>query len=233
MSVPGGLNAGLVANQNTYDGSFDSILLHGDGADGGTVFTDSSSYNATLTKTGTVVTSTTAPKFGTASILINNTSYLAVPHNARFSFGTGDFCIDFWFKTPLVGTYHVPLSKGSAADTYQIYFTNTGAFYVLQNGANIVSIATVGTISANTWTHIEWSRTGTIMYVFLNGVSKYGTSGATNAGTMNGGTGELRIGRDGGGTSYFPDGRIDEFRMQKGIGGHTANFTPPTAPYGA
>ena len=43
------------------------LLMHFDGSNGGTVFTDSSIYNRAVTASGNVNTSTTQKKFGTAS----------------------------------------------------------------------------------------------------------------------------------------------------------------------
>ena len=65
---------------NYYSGSasgpavdgYVETLLHGDGSDSGTTFTDSSSNGFTVSSSGSIVTSTTNPKFGTASIHIPN-----------------------------------------------------------------------------------------------------------------------------------------------------------------
>ena len=71
-----------------------SLLLHGDGADNGTVFTDNSHSPKTVTAYGNAKTSTAQSKFGGSSIFFDgNGDYLVSPSNSAFQFGTGDFTI--------------------------------------------------------------------------------------------------------------------------------------------
>jgi len=48
-----------------------ALLLHMDGSDGGSTFTDNSSFNHTVTANGSSNTSTDQVKFGTASLETN------------------------------------------------------------------------------------------------------------------------------------------------------------------
>jgi hypothetical protein len=70
-------------------------LLHMNGANGGTVFTDES--GKVWTARGSAVTNTTTKKFGTAAYqALDNLNFLAwidTPAHADFNFGSGDFTI--------------------------------------------------------------------------------------------------------------------------------------------
>src|SRR5690606_24826461 len=76
-------------------------LLHFDGANNGTVFTDLT--GKTWTRTGSGVTSTAAAKFGATSYRQtasgSRLSLLAAnPGNAEFNFGADDCTIDCWIN---------------------------------------------------------------------------------------------------------------------------------------
>jgi hypothetical protein len=89
----------------TYNAGIDSytkLMMHCDGANSATVFTDSSLAPHIITSTNTI-TSTTTPKFGTASAYFDGTGdYMSIPYSTDFDFGTDDITIDFWFRTPQV-----------------------------------------------------------------------------------------------------------------------------------
>ena len=90
-------NAGTWPGPPTYDPYFQnvSLLMHMDGTNGGTTFTDNSNYALSVTPTN-ATTSTTQVKFGTASAYFNGSAYLTMPTTSQFAFGTGDFTIEFW-----------------------------------------------------------------------------------------------------------------------------------------
>ena len=81
-----------------------SLLLHCDGSNGGTTFTDSSFWAHTPTVSGAVHTDTAIKKFGTASAQFDGTAgtheHLDYASSPQFGFGTGDWTIDFWVYSP-------------------------------------------------------------------------------------------------------------------------------------
>lgn len=242
MLVPGGLNAACLGSA-VVSGPLPSLLLHCDGSDGGTTFTDSGQYGLTITRS-VAVTSTTDPKFGTASAKYPSGSVIA-PHHADFNPGTSaDFCIDWWMKLPATpaGTFIAPWYKGAltGAGTWgcYLYTPNFGTpsvpyrLYLALGASNIVT-ALNAEITTGVWQHIEISRTAGRLYVFRDGIKYYDQANSSN---FAGGTNTLTVG-SAAGSAYIGqssaglEGYIDEFRYVLGAAGHTANFTPPTTPY--
>ena len=77
--------------------AFTKSLLHFDGADASTTFTDES--GKTFTARGNAQLDTAQQKFGTASGLFDGTGdYIDTPDHADWFLGTGDFTIDFWVR---------------------------------------------------------------------------------------------------------------------------------------
>ena len=76
------------------------LLLHMDGANDGTTFTDSSSHGHTVTANGGTHTDTGTKKLGTASaeFIATPANKLTVTYNAMFS-TTGNFTWEFWFNS--------------------------------------------------------------------------------------------------------------------------------------
>lgn len=60
-------------------------LLHMDGSDNGTTFTDSSSHGRTITRTGSPVTKTSIKKFGTSSCYFGDGDGTAGSHGNALS----------------------------------------------------------------------------------------------------------------------------------------------------
>ncbi|MFB3887681.1 MAG: LamG-like jellyroll fold domain-containing protein [Thermodesulfobacteriota bacterium] len=98
------------------------------------------------------------------------------------------------------------------------------------SGNYLINFVMADTLSVGTWYHIALVRTGNTFKIFRNGVqigSDYtDTDGVGNlaAGAM---IGRFRQGSP----TYDLNGRLDEFRVSKGIARWTSNFTPPSAEY--
>ena len=99
-------NAGTWPGYPQFDPYFQnvSLLMHMEGSNGGTTFTDSSNYAMVPTVVGGAVTSTSQFKFGTASAYYNGTnSNLTFPYSSLHSLATGDFTVEAWVY-PVTGT---------------------------------------------------------------------------------------------------------------------------------
>jgi hypothetical protein len=217
--------------------------MHCDGTNGGTSFTDSSSYNQTITNAGSVVTSTAAQKFGTASFYTNGTSgnyYLSVTSSALM-FGTGDFTIEFWMNPSdpasttrnqrLMG--NLPLgSYNSGAWAIGFNTGDTGKLHIDIN--NVINGWTATTAQvAGTWYHIAMVRSGSTWYFFQNGVLQSTTT--SSASLDNGGAARpVYIGWSGYSTTIaneYYNGYLDEIRFTYGKALYTSNFTVATSPF--
>ena len=200
-----------------------TLLLHGDGSNAANnnTFLDSSTNAFTLTRTGTPTQGTFSPFSQTGwSNYFGASNYLTVASNAAFSFGTGDFTIEFWlFPTASFSTTRI---MSTYTGGIAIYPNNSGNILVDVYGVT-TRVTTTSTVSINTWTHIAVVRSSGTTTVYLNGVS--GGSGADATSYTNSG---LYIGTDNGTNSYT--GYISNFRIVKGTAVYTTNFTPSTTP---
>lgn len=203
-------------------------LLHLDGTNGSTVFTDQKGHS--FTSGAGAALSTTEKKFGSASLLLNGTSqYIQCSTSPDWDMGSGDFTIEMWIRP--AATISAIVSFYERWNTYGIGMTATATGKLsafCQNSAGNVFVSTgATTISASTWHHIAMTRQGTTLRTFLDGVQE-GT--ATFTGMIEPINEPLSIGYDNSGTRYF-NGNIDEIRITKGYARYTASFTPPAAPF--
>ena len=86
------------------------LLLHGDGTNGSTTFTDDSNSSRTITASGNAQIDTAIKKFGSGSAEFDGTnSKLIVSGNPL---GSGDFTIEFWiYSESITGNHYLLDSK--------------------------------------------------------------------------------------------------------------------------
>lgn len=203
-----------------------SLLLHGDGAVGGAVFTDSSALNLTMTKEGAPTTVNTQYMFGTSSILIPQGAKLKVANAAVGC--PGDFTVECFVRfSTLVGN-QIFIFHGltnNAVDTWQ-FICQTNVIRVQGAGANwFISSSAV---AINTWYHVALTKNAGTFTLWLNGVSQ-GTSTQSTAPS-----GGLSIGgryNIAGDTAGINSGWVDEVRLTKGVARYTSNFPIPALPF--
>ena len=241
------------------------LLLKGENTAGTFTFTDLSNNNYTIerlktTTTATdVVNSSAQSRFGSGSIfvprpttnsngdfiLINKSPTSITQPNARI--GTNnDWTYEMWYW-PISGSptqrgisgygffaFNAALTSSGFTETA---FSNTTAGTTTSQHVKLSPTA----ITFNAWNHLAWTRSGTTMYHFLNGVTQW-----TQAFT-----GTLRTFRTvdpfdfgfaighrhaGGATGAFTTdshawGYLDEVRVTQNVARYTADFTPPTATF--
>ncbi|MCE5226680.1 MAG: LamG domain-containing protein [Porphyromonadaceae bacterium] len=216
--------------------SYTVLMLHCDGADDSTTFTDSSSSAHTVTAVGNAKLDTTYKKFGESSGIFDGTGdYLTVPDHANWDFGTGDFTIDFWWRPSAVSVTNPFCGQYTDNNnTWSFGYNSLNTFYFTGvDSSTIIALYASGTValSAGTWYHIELVRNGASVYLFLNGVSQTFTAGAAiSTNSMPDIAEVLEIGARRNHTEVL-NGHLDEFRISKGIARHTSNFTPRSVPY--
>jgi len=209
-----------------------SLLLHGDGANNSTTFTDSSSNNFTLSRVGDVKISTTESKSGGSSIFFDGAGdYLTLANNSAFTFPSS-FTVEAWvFPTAIVD----PLD---AIFTLRWIGTwNSGGpglvlcvgGLVWENGS--VQYYTGGNVATNTWTHLAVSRNGTSMKVYKNGSEVFSTTATLSLGNTNApAIGVLDT--QSGPARFLFTGYMEELRVTKGVARYTTNnFPVPAAPF--
>ncbi|MBP6675002.1 MAG: hypothetical protein KAY54_01680 [Burkholderiaceae bacterium] len=238
----GGTTAGSIGDFTGYmagvivsDAYFADVqlLLHGNGTNGSTTFTDSSSHARTVSiASGSPQISTTQSKFGGASI---KGGAHATQLNATLSGIAADepWTLELWYYRTAGGDYHAFLEID---ETYVMLRTpvNSGS-YELGFFKSYMRTYTTATVPLNTWTHLaccveKTAPTNWRIRLFVDGNLDitYNTSDSMALST---GGPTLRIGRSNSSGFAAFDGHIDEYRLTVGAARYTASFTAPTAPY--
>lgn len=218
------------------DASFANValLLHGNGTQGSTTFSDSSPTPKTPTLNGSVNITTTRSKFGGASI---NFAGGRLVYNADNSFilGASDATIEGWVYITAnpASTYRmVSHQNGSSTNANYSYVVDINAAGQI-SASMLVSTTTFNALSPasvtlNAWNHFAFVKSGNFIFVFLNGVRGNPTliTGTVNVLT----TPQLIIGADRD-ASIPLSGQIDDLRITKGTARYLTNFTVPTTAY--
>lgn len=203
------------------------LLLHGDGANASTTFTDSSGTPKTFSAAGNAQISTAQSRFGGASMLFDGTGdYAQTSASSDFAF-PADFTIEFWSwksaNTPQ--GYDVALTtdtvNGSAVNGWFVELSATRGFTFVYAGASVFTYATDPNDSA--WHHWAISRSGSTLRAFKDGASVFSGSKTTSFLA----NGVFGVGGSSVSASYNYKGYIDDLRITKGVGRYTTSFTPP------
>lgn len=154
--------------------------------------------------------------------------FLTVPSNTAFVMGTGDFCIECWIFTnaaPGGGATNDKTIFGSFNFTpsFFLFLRNSDNAPAIWNGTTQLNSTLV--VTANTWTHVAWVRSGGNFTFYVNGLS-----GGTSSYTTNWTAADISyIGRSNADTTRNFQGYISNLRVVKGTALYTSNFTPPAA----
>jgi hypothetical protein len=210
------------------------LMLHCDGTNGSTTFTDSSQYTHTVTANGNAQVSTSNVKFGTGSGVFDGTGdYLALDGSSDFAFGSGDYTVDFWVRVASLPQYaHLYDARPtSTLGAYLVIYVDVATGH-LQCTNGTTDIGGTTNLNSATYAHIAVTRSGTTRRVFVNGTIE--ATDSSDSVTLLNPTGRPWFG----GKSYGGDGGVqsllgnfEEIRVSKGIARWTSNFTPPAAAY--
>lgn len=254
---------GFIINPYSYGGapvpSNTTALLHFNGADGATTFTDE--YGNTWSRpTGGVAALETSspftPKFGSASLYsayagAGNKGGILMQNTSMCSFSNGDFSIDFWtYPTSYYGTdgatnpwlFWANTKASGASNPYPpvgitrnnfteliVYASSTGNSWI--GGAGVISTGT-GVLVLNIWQHVAICRDGSNLRLFVGGGQKGSTYNISTTSLCSSDGFNLGGVYD---TVSYPNfshvGGFDELYIRKGVAAFTAGFTPPSSAY--
>lgn len=237
LGMTAGAGASVRARVSSDNDEYTKVLLHMDGSDASTTFTDSNAGGSahTWTRAGDAQIDTAQSKFGGACGLFDGTGdYISTPDQADFALGSGDFTFDLWFRNvAATGSLRTIAYQGdgggtAAGSAFWIRLNSTGTITAqVSNGSAWTAITTsaVFSDSLNTgWHHLALVRSGTTLTLYIDGVA---AGSGTLTGTVFDPSTTFFIGSSGGGTTW--NGWLDEFRLSVGIARWTENFTPPQA----
>ena len=224
------------------DGDFSdvSLLLLGEGTNGSTTITDTSSNNFTVSVAGDAQISTAVnTPFGTGDGVLafdGTGDYFTVPANADCNFGTGDFTIEAWVNRPSTsGDHTIIAGRGPTNGTFMFAIVSNN----LRIGRNQQSwdlISPTLSLSANQWYHMAAVKKNNFGYLFVDG--SVVASGAnvfaynlTEPGDTNFAIGGRQASPVTDTVGSFFNGYISNLRITKGVARYTENFDVPTAPF--
>lgn len=216
-----------------------SLLLHCDGPEGSTAFTDV--IGNTVSVQGGTAIRTAFYKFGVGSGHFPGScpSIITVPKFPGFDFGAGDFTIEMFPRIASIPAGIWPLlSTSFSAPPWHSIRTRILAggvlfFGISTNGGSSInhSVTTELALPVGDFVHLAFVRWGALLLVFIEGVlagSASGVSGSLYYSTRE----PLHIGTDFSmhntvcSRSYLA-AYIDEIRVTKGVARYTEAFTPP------
>lgn len=212
------------------DDSYTKSLLHFDGSDGSTTFTDESGKSWTVF--GNARIATAQSKFGGAAGFFDGSGdYISTPTDADFNMYSNDWTVDYWiYPTTVTGIHtHAHFYNGAGGvGNLGLHIYQDGTNLKVDNG-NAASGLSAGTLVINTWKHVAIVNNGGTILMFLNG-TQIDSEAKQNYGNA---SSNCMIGRHSA-ASPGPNlaGYMDEFRVSKGVARWTSNFTPPTSAYG-
>jgi hypothetical protein len=215
------------------DPYFSSVksLLHFDGSNGSTTFTDQ--ISRTWTPNNATI-STTQSKYGGASgYFSGSSSWLTTPYvTADFDWWVGDWTLEYWiYPISFGGVGNLPSAIGNMDQGGSLYWglgplggsSGTLGFYYWGPGSNPIQGA--GALSTGSWQHVAATHTTSGITLFNHGTM--GSTTAAASGTSSTGVPLTINGWNSGAFNCY----LDDLRLTQGVARYTGNFTPPTAPF--
>lgn len=189
-------------------------------------FVDNSTNNFAITRNGDVKVQVFNP-FGVLPDGVNGSGFfdgsgdnITAPSNAAFGFGTGDATVEMWIYPSIVSGTQVFFDTRNGGTGIGFYLSGATLSVAKDNTTVLMQ---GGTVVANAWNYVAWSRNGSTNRLFLNGALTATVTDSTNYPTNPASIGSYFS------TAYF-SGYVSNTRVIKGTAVYTAAFTPPTAP---
>lgn len=236
LDFPGALATTPTPSASSGDAQFQKVklLLHGDGANNATVFTDVIGH--TVIPSGNAKISTAQTKTGGSVMAFDGSGdFLTIPSSVDFDFGQL-YAIEAWvYPNSISGNFGI-FHRGFYTTTTNTWSGFTFStrwlgtvlrvyFYATQySDEQYVDIA--GAFTAGTWTHLAVTRDGSVGKVYINGILAGTRTGLTptDASTQ---TFRIGIWDYSAGAEYF-NGYLQDVRLTQGSARYSDNFTPPT-----
>lgn len=215
------------------------LLLHCDGDNDSTVFTDSSPAGRSVTAFGNAKITTTDPKFGTGAALFDGSGdYLELASSTDFDLGTV-YTIEFQIKPNSLSSNFGVLHRGFYTTStnqwsglaFSIRWIGSACRFYFYGVSNVTEqyIDVASAFSTSAYRHCAMVRDGANGRIYIDGTL---AGSRADLNTPAASTQPLQIGlwNYSAGTEYF-NGRLDEIRIKKGEALYSSNFTPPTAAF--
>ena len=216
-----------------------TLLVHADGTDADTVFIDDNGDRAPsgIQAIGNAQISTAQKQFGTKSVVFDGTGdYLITSGDVGDAIADGDYTAECWIRydtVPPSGSSYSKILDNRRATFgnfgWQLY-TNATHYTVSYRGTGTTTNAVINqsaTISTGTWYHLAVVKSGTTLYLYVDG-TELGNVSIANTTYADCGE-QLWIGCGHNGAD-FVDGYIDEVRVSS-TARYTSGFTPSASAF--
>lgn len=210
-----------------------SLLLPCDGDEGSKLITDSSLGQKPMTVTGAASITKTVTSFGRGCLKFTGSAgAVSTPTDSSLQLGSGDFTVEMRVriaKSAQTSDYPRLAAVGGFQQPggWNIVYLKPSASLHLDfygSGTTVLGLS-CGTPVNGEFNHLAFSRSGTTVRTFLNGVviatgvSSFDLNSQSN----------LVLGADGANAGGYLAGYVSDLRITKGIARYTGNFTPPVA----
>lgn len=195
---------------------------------------DTSNFQAPMTIDtgygGPPIFTANTPFSGVGGSMKGNAGALYTPSSTNYRLD-GDFTLEYWFNSTDTGsTFNNMFSLGANYNLGIFVRLNSSDSIYMSNGTNytngyvndLISLAPV-----NTWNHLAFSRTGTTLKIFVNGTQRYT---GTNTVIFNSASTGVYLFTAPSEAGRMFQGYLSNFRIVKGTGLYSSNFTPSTVP---
>jgi len=174
----------------------------------------------------------------TGSVFFDGTGdYLDVKENGNDFDFDGDFTVEFWVYFNTVNSRNDTVGSGnnsvylgaSKSGWIASYYTQSGSkwhFSYQSDQSWIFEYTFSFTSVADTWYHVAFTREGSSIKCFVDGVQQGSTQ--SSSATLTSSENLLRVGGGGGSTSLLLNGYLSNLRVCKGHAVYTSNFALPT-----
>lgn len=154
----------------------------------------------------------------------STSSYVSIPGQDAFALGTGDYTIE-WFQYQTSSTTWPRIFWYGSGPSLGISIE--GSIYLWPSPTSLGSPGTI----LNTWVHFALVRINNRVYLYRNGVLISTAGGISNTANITDVSSTFYIGSKAGSGESGEQfaGYISNFRIVKGLGVYTGNFTMPTS----
>jgi hypothetical protein len=216
-----------------------SLLLHGDGPNGSTVFTDNSPAPKTVTAAGNAQISTAQSKFGGTSLAFDGNgdalSVAGLSGLSQFTMTGVVATYECWlYLSSLPGTRSFLFGSFGTGDSgWTVDVNSSGNIFIGRNAGGL-TITLSSAFTTSSWQHLAVVSDGTTIVVYRNGISVGSVAASDNLdgrGAITSVTQDFRIGARQVANVLPLNGYIDDLRVTQSVARYITNFTPPIEPF--
>jgi hypothetical protein len=155
-----------------------------------------------------------------------STDYLNFTNSANSNLSTGDFTVEAWVYPTALTSFNMLFAAGGVNNYFTLVWGATSSVYGINAYNGTQNVSSSVTTPINQWVHVAFVRISGTIYLYINGVNS-GSGAFASAWGSSTGTATIGFNASYAG-QYYMNGYISNFRVIKGTGIYTANFTPPT-----